>query len=60
MQKFIAKSIKYNVDDLFVAIIVTEDGKTLIAQCTSLVIARHLVDCHNNMIQNAKETEVKP
>jgi hypothetical protein len=37
-------------DDLFVAIITTEDEKTLIAQCTSLDLARHLVDLHNRSL----------
>jgi hypothetical protein len=60
MQKFIAKPVPHNDDDIFVAIIITEDGKTLIAQCTSLVLARHLVDCHNDRLaRKVKEPEVE-
>jgi hypothetical protein len=56
MEKFKAVPVAHNKDDLFVAIITSEDEKTLIAQCTSLVLARHLVDCHNrNLTQRATD-----
>jgi hypothetical protein len=50
MEKLKAVPIKHLKDDLFVAIITSEDEKTLIAQCTSLVLARHLVDLHNRSL----------
>jgi hypothetical protein len=49
-QKIKAVPIPHKKDDLFVAIITTDDEKTLIAQCTSLILARHLVDLHNGSL----------
>jgi hypothetical protein len=50
MEKYKAVPVPHDKDDLFVAIITTEDEKTLIAQCTSLVLARHLVNLHNGSL----------
>jgi hypothetical protein len=47
MEKLKAIPIAHKKDALFVAIITTDDERTLLAQCTSLVIARHLAKLYN-------------
>lgn len=40
-------------EDIFCAIITANDGKQLVAQCTSIESAEHIVSMHNDFVRTS-------
>jgi hypothetical protein len=55
--KWKAESIPHGDADLFVAIVTNQDGKQLIAQCTTLDFAKEIEDTHNRFSVELAELE---